>query len=231
MTYWVTSGPATISGSTVTITPELARWFWGQPGSDHELHHRHYQHQLHRGSSNADAGLHGHHRTDLRCLAVHGERKLSQQRSGDVLGDQWPGNDLRQHGHDHRSWHGGSGGQPGSDHELHHRHYQHQLHRGSSNATLAFTAITGQTYGVSPFTVSASLASSGAVTYSVTSGPATISGSTVTITGVGTVVLGASQAATTNYTTATTSTSFTVAPATPTRAAMSRRISTTRSTG
>ena len=56
------------------------------------------------------------------------------------------------------------------------------------------------------------------MTYSVTSGPATISGSTVTITGVGTVVLGASQAATTNYTTATTSTSFTVAPATPTLA-------------
>jgi RHS repeat-associated protein len=81
--------------------------------------------------------------------------------------------------------------------------------------TLSFTAIAAKTYGVSPFTVSASSASTGAITYSVTSGPATISGSTVTITGAGTVVLGASQAATTNYTAATASTSFTVSPATP----------------
>jgi hypothetical protein len=84
--------------------------------------------------------------------------------------------------------------------------------------TLAFTAIAAQTYGVAPFTVSASSASSGAITYSVTSGPATISGSTVTITGVGTVVLGASQTAAGNYTAATASTSFTVSAAPPTLA-------------
>jgi hypothetical protein len=48
------------------------------------------------------------------------------------------------------------------------------------------------------------------VTYSLTSGPATISGNTVTLTGVGTVVLGATQAANGNYTAATASTSFTV---------------------
>jgi hypothetical protein len=82
--------------------------------------------------------------------------------------------------------------------------------------TLTFTTIATQTYGVAPFTVSASSASSGAVTYSVTSGPATISGSTVTITGAGTVVLGASQAATGNYGPATASTNFTVSPKTPT---------------
>ena len=82
--------------------------------------------------------------------------------------------------------------------------------------TLAFTAIPTHTYGDAPFTVSAASASTGAVTYSVTSGPATIAGNSVTITGVGTVVLGASQAASTNYTIATASTSFTVNAETPT---------------
>jgi hypothetical protein len=82
--------------------------------------------------------------------------------------------------------------------------------------TLTFTTIPAKTYGVAPFTVSASSASSGAITYSVTSGPATISGSTVTITGIGTVALGASQASTASYTAATASTSFAVSAATPT---------------
>jgi hypothetical protein len=85
-----------------------------------------------------------------------------------------------------------------------------------ATATLTFTAITTHTYGDAPFAVSATSASSGAVTYSVTSGPATVTGNTVTITGVGTVVLGASQAATANYTSATASTSFTVNIGTPT---------------
>ncbi len=76
--------------------------------------------------------------------------------------------------------------------------------------TLAFAAIASQTYGASPFAVSATDASSGAVTYSVTSGPATISGNMVTLTGVGTVVLSASQVANGNYTAATATTSFTV---------------------
>jgi sugar lactone lactonase YvrE len=80
--------------------------------------------------------------------------------------------------------------------------------------TLSFQPIS-ETYGNPPFTVSATSASSGAVTYTVTSGPATISGSTVTLTGVGTVVLGASQSASGNYTAASTSTSFTVAPEVP----------------
>ena len=87
---------------------------------------------------------------------------------------------------------------------------------GSEKPTLSFAAIPTQTYGNMPFTVSATSASSGAVTYSVTSGPATVSGSTVTLTGVGTVVLGASQAASGNYAAATASASFTVNPETPT---------------
>ncbi|MGI4827625.1 MAG: hypothetical protein ACRYFU_05460 [Janthinobacterium lividum] len=50
----------------------------------------------------------------------------------------------------------------------------------------------------------------------VASGPATISGSQVTITGVGAVMLGASQAASGNDAGATATTSFTVGQATPT---------------
>ncbi len=84
--------------------------------------------------------------------------------------------------------------------------------------TLAFAPVASQAYGAAPLTVSATSASSGAVTYSVISGPATISGDTVTLTGVGTVVLGASQAANGNYTAATATTSFAVAPKVPTLA-------------
>jgi hypothetical protein len=61
--------------------------------------------------------------------------------------------------------------------------------------TLSFASIAAQIYGNAPFAVSATSASSGAVTYAVVGGPATISGLTVTLTGVGTVVLSASQAA------------------------------------
>jgi hypothetical protein len=76
--------------------------------------------------------------------------------------------------------------------------------------TLSFAPIASQLYGTAPFTVSATSASSGAVTYAVASGPATVAGNLVTLTGVGTVVLNASQAASGNYTAATATTSFTV---------------------
>jgi hypothetical protein len=78
---------------------------------------------------------------------------------------------------------------------------------------LSFAPIAAQTYGNAPFAVSASSASIGAVTYAVVSGPATIAGSMVTLTGVGAVVLGASQAAGGNYAAATATSSFTVAAA------------------
>jgi hypothetical protein len=81
--------------------------------------------------------------------------------------------------------------------------------------TILFT-VANQTYGVAPFAVSASSNSSGAITYSVVSGPATISGSTVTVTGVGTVVLQASQAASGNYTAGTQNATFTVSAEAPT---------------
>jgi len=71
-------------------------------------------------------------------------------------------------------------------------------------------SVPNQTYPAAPFTVSATSDSPGAITYSVMSGPATISGNTVTLTGTGTVMLQASQAATTNYTQGGELTSFTV---------------------
>lgn len=71
----------------------------------------------------------------------------------------------------------------------------------AGTAVLTFAAVSQQTYGNPPFTVSASSASSGAITYSIASGPATINSSTglVTLTGAGEVVLEASQAATADY--------------------------------
>jgi len=81
--------------------------------------------------------------------------------------------------------------------------------------TISFT-VPNHTYGDAPFTVSATSNSSGAITYSVVSGPATISGSTVTLTGAGTVVLQASQAASGNYTASTQTATFTVAGNAPT---------------
>ena len=82
----------------------------------------------------------------------------------------------------------------------------------SGTATVATPAITfsvaDHTYGDIPFTISATSNSTGAFTYTVVSGPATISGSTVTLTGAGTVVLRASQAADSNYTIAAQNASF-----------------------
>ncbi|MBB5062608.1 hypothetical protein HDF15_000938 [Granulicella mallensis] len=76
--------------------------------------------------------------------------------------------------------------------------------------TLIFAPISSQLVGAAPFAVSATSASNGAVTYAVTSGPATIADNVVTVTGTGTVVLAANQAASGNYTAATATTSFTV---------------------
>jgi hypothetical protein len=82
---------------------------------------------------------------------------------------------------------------------------------GTSTSTPAITfAVPNHTFGDAPFTVSATSNSTGAFTYSVVSGPATISGSTVTLTGAGTVVLSAMQEASGSFTSATVTTSFAV---------------------
>jgi hypothetical protein len=82
----------------------------------------------------------------------------------------------------------------------------------------AFTPIASKAYGVAPFAITPPVASSKlGVTVTVKSGPATISGNTVTITGVGRVVLAANQAGNVNYNPASeVTTTFTVSAAAPT---------------
>jgi uncharacterized protein (DUF1800 family) len=75
---------------------------------------------------------------------------------------------------------------------------------------LIFSPIPSPTYAASSFFISASSSSSGSISYSVVSGPAKISGSVVTLTGIGDVTLSAIQAAYSNYTSQTAFTSFTV---------------------
>jgi hypothetical protein len=75
--------------------------------------------------------------------------------------------------------------------------------------------VPGHTFGDAPFTVNATSNSTGTLTYSVVSGSATISGSTVTLTSAGTVTLQASQSASSPYAAATQQASFTVARFTP----------------
>ena len=74
----------------------------------------------------------------------------------------------------------------------------------SSQTITSFTTIPTKMYGSAPFTVTAPTANSGLpVTLSVVSGPATILGNTVTLTGVGTVVLAADQPGNGSYSGAT----------------------------
>jgi NHL repeat len=80
----------------------------------------------------------------------------------------------------------------------------------AAKPTLTFAAIANQNYGAAPFAVSATSNSTGAITYSVVSGPATISGNTVTLTGAGSVTLQASQVAAGNFAAASAQTSFAV---------------------
>jgi hypothetical protein len=68
-----------------------------------------------------------------------------------------------------------------------------------ASQTITFGALANKNYGDAPFTVSATASSGLAVSFSIFSGPATISGNTVTITGAGTVTVRASQAGNTNY--------------------------------
>jgi rhamnogalacturonan endolyase len=69
--------------------------------------------------------------------------------------------------------------------------------------TITFAALPARTFGAAPFAVTATASSGLPVTFSVTSGPATVAGGTVTLTGAGTVTLRASQSGGVNYTAAT----------------------------
>ena len=89
---------------------------------------------------------------------------------------------------------------------------------GPKNITIGNLSIPSKTYGDSPFTISApSSNSSGAFTFtSSNTNIAFISGNTITIVGTGTCNITATQEATTNYDSATTSALFTVGQLSPT---------------
>ncbi len=70
----------------------------------------------------------------------------------------------------------------------------------ASKQTISFASLAAPvTYGVSPIALSATASSGLAVTFSVVSGPASITGNTLTITGAGTVTVAANQAGNTTY--------------------------------
>jgi hypothetical protein len=76
-----------------------------------------------------------------------------------------------------------------------------QVNQGSQ--TINFPIIPAQMYGAGQLTLSATASSGLPVSYKVTSGPATVSGSTLTITGTGSVTVQASQTGSAQYTAAT----------------------------
>ncbi|MBI1756469.1 MAG: Ig-like domain repeat protein [Fimbriimonas ginsengisoli] len=85
-----------------------------------------------------------------------------------------------------------------------------------ADQTITFGALAGKTYGDAPFSVSATASSGLAVGFSIFSGPATIAGSNITITGAGLVIVRASQPGDSNHNAApNVDRSFTVAKATP----------------
>lgn len=81
--------------------------------------------------------------------------------------------------------------------------------------TISFS-IPSHTFGDAPFQITATSNSTGAISYSVLSGPALLSGATLTLTGAGTVSVQASQLASGSFSAVTQSATFTVAPTTST---------------
>jgi hypothetical protein len=74
---------------------------------------------------------------------------------------------------------------------------------GQAAQTITFATIPNHQIGEAPFAVSASASSGLPVSFAIVSGPATISGNTVTLTGTtGTVTVRASQSGDVNYTAA-----------------------------
>jgi len=74
-------------------------------------------------------------------------------------------------------------------------------------------AIPSHTYGDAPFTLAGAATSGLPVTFSLVSGPASLSGSTLTLTGAGTVVVQTNQAGNNSYQAVSTPVSFNVAGA------------------
>lgn len=85
-----------------------------------------------------------------------------------------------------------------------------------TDQTITFSALPTKNQGDAAFTLSANSSSGLVVTYSIVSGPATISGSTLALTGAGTVLVKASQTGDANYNAAVDVTqSFCVNPSKP----------------
>ncbi|MFN8538619.1 MAG: MBG domain-containing protein, partial [Thermomicrobiales bacterium] len=89
---------------------------------------------------------------------------------------------------------------------------------GQASQTITFAALANKNYGDPAFTLSATASSWLAVAFSVpVGGPCTVSGTTLTIVGVGTCTVTAAQAGDANYSAATNAVrSFTIAKGTPT---------------
>ncbi len=86
-----------------------------------------------------------------------------------------------------------------------------------TSQTITFPSIGNQMYGVPPITLNASASSGLPVSYAVISGPATVNGNMLTITGTGSITVQASQAGNASYAAAASvSQTFTVNPATTT---------------
>ncbi len=68
-----------------------------------------------------------------------------------------------------------------------------------ASQTINFAALPGRVYGDAPFPLSATATSALPVTFSVVSGPASLTGNTLTLDGAGTVVVRASQSGDSNH--------------------------------
>lgn len=73
----------------------------------------------------------------------------------------------------------------------------------AENQTITFPSPGNQTYGVAPITLTGTATSGLPVAYSITSGPATVSNTLLTITGAGSVTIQASQSGNANWNAAT----------------------------
>jgi hypothetical protein len=72
-----------------------------------------------------------------------------------------------------------------------------------SSQTITFGPLAKETFGAAPIALQASTTSGLGIAYSLISGPATLNGSTITITGAGTIIIEAGQAGNANYLAAT----------------------------
>ncbi|HEY3104654.1 MAG TPA: Ig-like domain-containing protein, partial [Pyrinomonadaceae bacterium] len=68
-----------------------------------------------------------------------------------------------------------------------------------ASQTISFDPLTGRVYGDAPFNINAVATSGLQISFSLVSGPATITGNTITLTGTGIVTVRASQSGNSNY--------------------------------